>query len=183
VCKWHATYCWKNLSEGYNFALDLTSIKSMKKKSYGLPKSQESQFWEFWDSQLGNPKSKWHLDIALWLITENTIRGKVVASPSSGHGEFCEFVCARGSFVHQKCSNYALTNLLFGLRMSMWMIDLFLTRPSPHFGAPICPFTPEVLRAKEHILTLSSIVFTFGLAFESYKEFGVHHWMGQTIFS
>jgi hypothetical protein len=44
--------------------------------------------------------------------------GKVMVSPKSGYGEFCEsceFVFAHGSFVHQKCSNYALTNLLFGL--------------------------------------------------------------------
>jgi len=46
-------------------------------------------------------------------------KGKVVTCPSTGCGEFCEFVCARGSFVHQKCSNYALTNLLFGLCKSM----------------------------------------------------------------
>jgi hypothetical protein len=36
--------------------------------------------------------------------------------PSSlGCGESYEFVYVSGSFVHQKCSNYALTNLLFGL--------------------------------------------------------------------
>jgi hypothetical protein len=27
-----ATYCWKALDEGYNFALDLTSILSLYKK-------------------------------------------------------------------------------------------------------------------------------------------------------
>jgi hypothetical protein len=26
VCRWHATYRWKALDKGYNFALDLTSI-------------------------------------------------------------------------------------------------------------------------------------------------------------
>jgi hypothetical protein len=34
--------------------------------------------------------------------------------PSSGCNEFCEFVFAHGSSVDQKCSNYALINLLFG---------------------------------------------------------------------
>jgi hypothetical protein len=48
---------------------------------------------------------------AMWPSIENTIRGKVVASPSSGHEESCESVFAHGLFVHQKCSNYALTNL------------------------------------------------------------------------
>jgi hypothetical protein len=35
--------------------------------------------------------------------------------PNSGHGESCESMYIRGLFVYQKCSNYALTNLLFGL--------------------------------------------------------------------
>jgi hypothetical protein len=38
-----------------------------------------------------------------------------VASLSPGRGESCKSMFARGSSVHQKCSNYALTNLLFGL--------------------------------------------------------------------
>jgi hypothetical protein len=42
-------------------------------------------------------------------------KGEGGGFPSPGHGEFCEIVFAHGSFVHQKCSNYALTNLLFGL--------------------------------------------------------------------
>ncbi len=50
-----------------------------------------------------------------WLGTEYTVRGRWGLPPSSGRGEFHEFVFARGSFVHQKCSNYALTNLLFNL--------------------------------------------------------------------
>jgi len=54
-----------------------------------------------------------------WLGIENTIRGKVVASPGLGHGESCESIFAYDSFVHQRCSDYALTNLLFGLCRSM----------------------------------------------------------------
>jgi hypothetical protein len=38
-----------------------------------------------------------------------------VATLTLGRGESCESVYVRGSFVHQKCSNYALTSLLFGL--------------------------------------------------------------------
>jgi hypothetical protein len=56
------------------------------------------------------------------LNIEITIRGKVVPSPSSGRNEFCESVFNLGSSVfahdlpmHQKCFNYALTNLLFSL--------------------------------------------------------------------
>jgi len=46
---------------------------------------------------------------------ENIIKVKVLASPSLGRGESYEFVHASGLFMYQKCSNHALTNLLFRL--------------------------------------------------------------------
>jgi hypothetical protein len=45
----------KTFHEGYNFALDLTSILGLY-KSYKHPKWEKSQFWEFRDSQLRNPE-------------------------------------------------------------------------------------------------------------------------------
>jgi hypothetical protein len=45
---------------GLELYLDLISIKGLK-KTYGLPKLRESQFWESRDSQLGSPGTKWHL--------------------------------------------------------------------------------------------------------------------------
>ncbi len=50
--------------------------------------------------------------------------------PSPGRDEFCEYVFAHGSYVHQKCSNYALTNL-FRLCMFVWIINPLVTHPSP----------------------------------------------------
>jgi hypothetical protein len=53
---------------------------------------------------------------------------------------------------------------------------LLVNLPSPHLGAPACLSTYKVLQAREHAPTLSPfIVFTFGLATESIKEFGVRH--------
>jgi len=53
-------------------------------QSYGAPKSQESQLWEFRDSQMGvlgqNAIWMW----ASWRGTKYTIRGKVMASPKFG---------------------------------------------------------------------------------------------------
>ncbi len=86
--------------------------------------------------------------LALWLGTKNIIRGKVMASPKSGWISCSMF--AHGSFVHQKCSNYELTNLLFDLCRSVWIIDLLVSLPSPHPKAPTRPSTPKVLWAKEH---------------------------------
>jgi hypothetical protein len=51
--------------------------------------------------------------------------------------------------MHKKCSNYALTNLLFGLCRSMRIIGPLVIRPSPHLEAPTHPSTPEVLQIKE----------------------------------
>jgi len=85
---------------------------------------------------------------------------------------------ARGSFVHQNCSNYALTNLLCGLCRFMWIIDLLVIRPSPHRGAPAPArlFTSEVLRVKECTPTLHpSIVFTLDLQLSLSRSLGVHH--------
>jgi len=32
LCRWHATYCWKVLDKGYNFVLDLISIRGLHTK-------------------------------------------------------------------------------------------------------------------------------------------------------
>jgi len=86
---------------------------------------------KLWSSKISNPHFEnfetFHLRIPKqndiwvqgpWPGTNNIIRGKVVASPKSGRGESFEsfeFIFAHGSSMHQKCSTYALTNLLFGL--------------------------------------------------------------------
>ncbi len=136
MCKQHATYRWKAFNEGYKFALDFTSIKGLHTKLWEL------QFRKFRDSNLGASGQNDIWVLAMWPTIDNTIRRKVVASPSLGHDEFCEFVFACGSSMHQKCSTYALTNFLVGLCRSMWIIDLLVTHPNPHLGAPTHPSTP-----------------------------------------
>jgi hypothetical protein len=41
MCKWHATYCWKALNEGYNFAFKphLHRTSEVYTQNYGPPKS------------------------------------------------------------------------------------------------------------------------------------------------
>jgi hypothetical protein len=76
------------------------------------------------------------------------------------------FAC--GLSMDQKCCNYALTNLLFNLCKSMWIIDLLFILPNPYPEAPACLSTPKVLRTKERAPTPSPfVVFTFGLTIES----------------
>jgi hypothetical protein len=75
--------------------------------------------------------------------------------------------------MYQKCFNYVLTNLLFGLYRFRWVIELIVTHSNPHPGAPTCPSTPKVLWAKERAPTpYLSVVFTFRLVVESTMEFG-----------
>ncbi len=136
ACKWHATYCWKALDKGYNVSSDVISIRGLNTKLWtpkvGTHNFGGSQLWEFWDSHLGilGQNDIWVL--VLWPRTKHTIRGKVMASPKSEswwifwvHG--CPwFMCA------PKCSNYALTNLLFGLCRSIWINELLVKwRPWP----------------------------------------------------
>jgi hypothetical protein len=124
-------------------------------QSYGPPKLQKSQFWEFRDSHLGVLKQNDIWMLVMWPSVEYTIRGKLVASPSPGRGESCESMLARCESMHQKCSNSALTNLLFGLCRSVWVIDLVVNLPRPHPGALARTSTPKVLWARECALILS----------------------------
>jgi hypothetical protein len=176
MCKWHGTYHWKNLNKGYNFALDLTSIEGMHKKLWaskvvGVPISGISGLptWEPWDKMTVGCMVHGHAQRILlggrwWLLS------------SLGWGESCESVFVCDSSVHQKCSNYTLTNLLFGLCRSVWIIDSLVTCCSPHPKVPTCPFALEMLRANEHApIPYPSVIFTLGLIAEFIKEFGVRH--------
>jgi hypothetical protein len=53
--------------------------------------------------------------------------------------------------MHQKGSNYGLTNLCFGLYKFVWVIELLVNLPNPHPKALARPSTFEVLRAKERV--------------------------------
>jgi hypothetical protein len=79
----------------------------------------------------GTPRKNDIWVLVPWPYTEYIIRGKVMASPKSGlwwvlWGRVCSW------FVRApKCSNYVLTNLLFGLCRTMWVIELLVNIPSP----------------------------------------------------
>jgi hypothetical protein len=125
ACKWHATYCWKSLDEGYNFSLKLVPIKGLHKK-----------WWESWE--------KMTFGCALMVSHREYYKGgRWWLPPSLGCDESNEFMYAHGLFVHQKCSNHALTNLLFGLCRSIWIIDPFVIHSNPHLKVLVRPFYPQ----------------------------------------
>jgi len=83
TCKWHATYHWKALDEGYNFDLGLISIKGLHTKLWG-PKVAGVRTLGIFELPFGSPGTKCHLDMGLMERHIMYYRGKVVASPKSG---------------------------------------------------------------------------------------------------
>ncbi len=78
------------------------------------PKSRESKLGQFRDSTLGVPRQR---AIRVWVRRsniENTIWGKVVASPESGPWWIKWIRVAHDLSQHQECSECELTNLLVG---------------------------------------------------------------------
>jgi hypothetical protein len=62
ACKWHDTYCWKALDEGYNFNWDLILIRGLHTKLWaskvvGVP------ILGILGLPLENPETKWHLGV------------------------------------------------------------------------------------------------------------------------
>jgi hypothetical protein len=64
ACRWRVTYCWKVLDEGYNFVLDLISIKGLHKKFWG-PKIAKVLVVGILGLPLGSLMTKCHLDVGL----------------------------------------------------------------------------------------------------------------------
>jgi len=138
VCRWHATYIWKDLDEGYNFDLDLTSIEGLHIKLWAFKVTGVSSLG-ISGLPLGN--DIWVL--VPWPGTKYTIRGKVVASPKSGLW-WVLWIHVYLWFIHSpKCSNYTLNDLLFGLCKFVWVNDLFVNFFSPHPGALAHPSIPK----------------------------------------
>jgi hypothetical protein len=139
----------------------------------GLQSCGSPNFENFGTPNLGVPGQNDIWVLALWPGPYNIIMGRWWLPPSPSRGESYESMFAHGSFVHQKCCNYTLTNLLFCLSKSVWIIYLLVILPSPHPGAPTRPFTSKVLRTREHAqLLVLSLFSPFGLIIESIKRFG-----------
>jgi hypothetical protein len=64
ACKWHATYRWKALHEGYNFDWELISIRGLHTKLWGS-KVAGVLILVISGLPYGNPKTKNHLDVGL----------------------------------------------------------------------------------------------------------------------
>ncbi len=91
----------------------------------------------------------------------------VSSSPSCG--ESYKSVFARGSSVHQKCSNFALTNLLFGLCKSVWIIKQLIIHLSPSWSSSTPLYPKSITNQKSHPNSFSFC----------YLDLWTHNWVHQ----
>ncbi len=64
ACKWHGTYCWKDLDESYNFGLNLISIGGLCAKLWA-PTVIGVPFVGISGLPFDSPGTKCHLDVGL----------------------------------------------------------------------------------------------------------------------
>ncbi len=77
ACRWLATYCWKALDKGYNFALDIITIRGLHTNLCKVARGPTLGI-----SGVPGQNAIWMW--ASWKGTKYTIRGKVVATPKFG---------------------------------------------------------------------------------------------------
>jgi hypothetical protein len=172
ACRCHATYCWKDLNEKYNFILDFISIQGLHEKLWA-PKVAGVTTLAISGLPLGSPETKSHLDVAL--VERHRVYYKAEG------GGFPQ-VRAMVSLVSLSCSWLILTpkvlqlcinHLVLVLCKSVWVIEAcqFFLVSSRSSNTPLYP--SKVLRARERAPTLYSfVVFCLRFTFESLKELG-----------
>jgi len=104
ACRWCTTYCWKALDEGYNFAWDLISIRSLHAKLLG-PKIVGIPIVGISKLPFGSLRTNWHLSVGPMARHIIYYKGEGGGFPPSlGHDESWESMFTHGSFVHQNAS-------------------------------------------------------------------------------
>jgi hypothetical protein len=121
VCRWRATYHWKILTR-VTTLLDTSPQLEVFTQSYGPPKSWESQFREFRDSNLGVPRQNDIWMLASWPCTNNIIKEKVVASPKF-RPWWVLWVCVCMWFIHAPKVFQLRTNQLI-----VWFVQVHVNK-------------------------------------------------------
>jgi hypothetical protein len=175
ACRWCATYRWKALDKGYNFALDIISIGGLHTKLWCFKVAGVSTL-TISGLSLGSPKTKSHLDVGpverqrVYYKGEGGGFPQVWAVVSLMSPSCLWFVLAPK--VLQLCTNH----FVLVLCRSVWVSKAcqICLVPSRSSNTPLYPF--KVLRTRECAPTpCPSVVFCLGLTFESFKELGARH--------
>jgi hypothetical protein len=143
------------------FAQEVINFQSRKNHNFKTPNLGVSRQNDIWV-------------LALWPSIENTIRGKVVASPKFRpwwilwvHVNLW-LICAPKMI--QLCTN----QLDVWLCKFVWIIDSFITCLNPCLGTPACPLSSKCYKLRSVVYPnfLSFRCFHLGLTIEFIKELG-----------
>jgi hypothetical protein len=97
---------------------------------------------------LGSPRTKWHLGAGPMARHKVYYKGKVVASPKS-RPWWVLWICVYPWLIRApKSSNYALTNLLFGLCKSVWVSEVLVNLPNPIMEFQHAPLPPKCCKPR-----------------------------------
>jgi hypothetical protein len=179
--RWHATYCWKNLSKGYNFALDLISIGSLHSQLWaskitGIPILRILRFSPW------NLRTEWYLGADPMAKHKIYYKGEVGGFPQVRAMVSLVSLCLPMACPCTKVLKLYINQLVIlfvQVRVSNW---LFITLRNPHSKAPTHPSTPKVLQAKEHASTFYFfIIFTLDSHLSPSRSLGARHMVSELL--
>jgi len=170
VCRWLATYHWKALHEGYNFALDLISIGGLHTKLWA-PKVSGDLVVGISGLPLGSPRTKCNLNVGPMPRHKVYYKGEGVCFPQvRAMVSLVSPSLIMACFSTKNVRAMHLPTCCLVLCRSMWMNDcllLFLV-PSRSSSTPLYPQRVASQGACPNSLLFH--YFHFKFTFESIKE-------------
>jgi hypothetical protein len=97
---------------------------------------------------LGSLGTKWHLGCGHVAKHRVYYKGEGGGFPPKSGPWWVLWVCGPWWVRAPKCSNYAITNLLFGLCRSVWVIKLLINLPSPISELQHTPLPPKCCKIR-----------------------------------
>jgi hypothetical protein len=152
---------FERLDKCYNFFFNLTSIDCLHTKLWAS-KVEGVPILGILGLPFGSFKTKWHLGVGPKVRHKKYYKGeggglsKIKAMVNLVN--LCSLMVRSCT---KKGSNYALTNLLFGLCEFVWVINLLVNLPSPHPKISTHPSTLKMLwprNVPQLLLPLSSFL-------------------------
>jgi hypothetical protein len=171
ACRWHATYHWKALDEGYNFALNLILIGGLHTKLW-CPKVAKVLILGISGLQFGSPGTKCHLDVGLVERHKIYYKGEGVASPESRPWWILWVRVRPWLVLAPKVLKLCINQLVVWfvqVRVSNWCLSFFLV-PIPELQH--APLPQSVASQGVCPNSLLFHCFHLKLTFESIKEVG-----------
>jgi hypothetical protein len=175
VCRQHATYCWKALDKGYNFASDLITIGGLHVKLCA-PKVTGVRVVGISGFSLGSHKTKCHLDVAFVESCREYYKGEGGGFPQvRAIVSLVSLVSSRLPVARPNTKSVQTMHeptFVFGFCRFAWLnscLSFFLI-PSRSSNMPLYP--RNVTNQGTCLGSLFFCCFHFGLSFESIKKLG-----------